>query len=234
MKVSIFSDIRCPFCYVGKKKFEKALEQFGHSKDIEVEWHSFQLDPNLQSDAQIDPFEFFSKSKGVSLEQARSMHEHAKSAGKDVGIEFNFESQKISNSLRGHLLIQLAKKKGLANEMEEALFSAQFIESKNIDSEADLLEIGMSVGLTESELKEALSSEELRYAVKEDEMLARKVGVRAVPFFIFNDKYGVSGAQQPEMFLEVLEKSYSEFQQGDKGLQILGSSETCAVDGTCD
>ncbi len=234
MKVNIFSDIRCPFCYVGKKKFEKALESFANAKDIQIEWHSFQLDPSLQSDPSADPFEYFSKAKGVSIEQAKQMHNHAQNAGKEVGIEFNFANQKIANSLKGHLLIQLAKEKNISNEMEEALFRAQFIDGKNIDSESDLIEIGKSVGLSESEVKEALNSDSLRYKVKEDEMLARKIGVRAVPFFILNDKYGISGAQQPEMFLEALEKSYKEFSEGDKGLQILGNSSTCDVDGNCD
>lgn len=234
MKVNIFSDIRCPFCYVGKKKFEKALESFEHAKDIEIEWHSFQLDPSLQSDPNVDPFEYFSKAKGVSLEQARQMHAHAQNAGKEVGIDFEFATQKIANSLKGHLLIQLAKQKNLASEMEEALFSAQFLEGKNIDSESDLIEIGTRVGLSEAEVIEALNSDELRYKVKEDEMLARKIGVRAVPFFILNDKYGISGAQQPSMFLEALEKSYKEFSEGDKGLEILGNSPSCEVDGNCD
>ncbi|MHA6697286.1 DsbA family oxidoreductase [Chryseobacterium sp. A321] len=233
MKVNIFSDIRCPFCYVGKKKFEKALESFAHAGDIEVEWHSFQLDPSLQSDPHADSFEYFSKAKGVSLEQAKQMHGHAQNAGKEVGIDFEFATQKIANSLKGHLLIQLAKQKNLASEMEEALFRAQFIEGKNIDSESDLIEIGSSIGLSEMEVKEALNSDELRYKVKEDEMLARKIGVRAVPFFILNDKYGISGAQQPSMFLEALEKSYKEFSEGDKGLEILGNSPSCEVDGDC-
>ncbi|MPM95996.1 hypothetical protein SDC9_143152 [bioreactor metagenome] len=162
------------------------------------------------------------------------MHDHARNAGKEAGIDFNFENQKIANSFRGHLLIQLAKTKNLANEIEEALFAAQFIDAKNIDDEETLVEIGKSIGLEENEIRNALASDDFGYKVNEDLQMARHLGINAVPFFVFNDKYGVSGAQQPELFLEVLEKSFGEFSQGDQGLQIINSGESCDVDGNCD
>ena len=187
MKVNIWSDIRCPFCYVGKKKFEKALAQFPHAEEIEVTWHSFQLDPNLVTQPDTNPYDYFSKAKGIPVIQAKAMHEHAKKAGKEVGIDFNFDESKVANSFRGHLLIQLAKKKNLADAMEEALFEAQFITGKNIDDEAVLLETGKSVGLTEVEIKNALASDELAHAVAQDGLMARQLGINAVPFFVFND-----------------------------------------------
>ena len=233
MKVNIWSDIRCPFCYVGKKKFEKALAQFPHAEEIEVTWHSFQLDPNLVTQPDTNPYDYFSKAKGIPVIQAKAMHEHAKNAGKEAGIDFNFDESKVANSFRGHLLIQLAKKKNLADAMEEALFEAQFITGKNIDDEAVLLETGKSVGLTEVEIKNALASDEMAHAVTQDGLMARQLGINAVPFFVFNDKYGVSGAQQPEHFLEVLNKSFEEFSAGDKGLQIISQGESCDTDGNC-
>ena len=183
MKVNIWSDIRCPFCYVGKKKFEKALAQFPHAEEIEVTWHSFQLDPNLVTQPDTNPYDYFSKAKGIPVIQAKAMHEHAKNAGKEAGIDFNFDESKVANSFRGHLLIQLAKKKNLADAMEEALFEAQFITGKNIDDEAVLLETGKSVGLTEVEIKNALASDELAHAVAQDGLMARQLGINAVPFF---------------------------------------------------
>ena len=233
MKVNIWSDIRCPFCYVGKKKFEKALSQFPHAEKIEVTWHSFQLDPNLVTQPDTNPYDYFSKAKAIPVIQAKAMHEHAKNAGKEAGIDFNFDESKVANSFRGHLLIQLAKKKNLADAMEEALFEAQFITGKNIDDEAVLLETGKSVGLTEVEIKNALASDEMSHAVTQDGLMARQLGINAVPFFVFNDKYGVSGAQQPEHFLEVLNKSFEEFSAGDKGLQIISQGESCDTDGNC-
>ena len=234
MKVNIWSDIRCPFCYVGKKKFEKALAQFPHAEEIEVTWHSFQLDPNLVTQPDTNPYDYFSKAKAIPVIQAKAMHEHAKNAGKEAGIDFNFDESKVANSFRGHLLIQLAKEKNLADAMEEALFEAQFISGKNIDDEAVLLETGKSVGLTEVEIKNALASDEMAHAVTQDGLMARQLGINAVPFFVFNDKYGVSGAQQPEHFLEVLNKSFEEFSAGDKGLQIISQGESCDTDGNCD
>ena len=234
MKVNIWSDIRCPFCYVGKKKFEKALAQFPHAEEIEVTWHSFQLDPNLVTQPDTNPYDYFSKAKAIPVIQAKAMHEHAKKAGKEVGIDFNFDESKVANSFRGHLLIQLAKKKNLADAMEEALFEAQFITGKNIDDEAVLLETGKSVGLTEEEVKNVLVSDEMAHAVAQDGLMARQLSINAVPFFVFNDKYGVSGAQQPEHFLEVLNKSFEEFSAGDKGLQIISQGESCDTDGNCD
>lgn len=223
MTVDIFSDIRCPFCYVGKKKFEKALDKFAKRDDIKVVWHSYQLDPYLQTQPDRDPYDFFSESKGINLQQAKMMHEHAKNAGKEAGIDFNFDNQKIANSYRGHLLIQLAKQKGIANEMEEELFKAQFIDARNIDDENELISIGKNAGLTEDEVKNALNSDELKNKIAEDSLLAGKIGVRAVPFFVFNDQYAVSGAQSPEVFLEVLEKSYEEFSAGSTGLNLIDS-----------
>ncbi|MGZ5197047.1 MAG: DsbA family oxidoreductase [Kaistella sp.] len=234
MKVDIWSDIRCPFCYVGKKKFEKALEQFPNADKIEITWHSFQLDPNLVTQPDTNPYDYFSKAKGIPVTQAKAMHEHAKNAGREAGIEFNFDASKVANSFKGHLLIQLAKNKGLANEMEEALFEAQFLSGKNIDDEAALLETGKSVGLTEEEIKNALISDEMAHAVAQDGLMARQLGINAVPFFVFNDKYGVSGAQQPENFLEVLNTSWKEFSAGDKGLQIISQGESCDTEGNCD
>lgn len=233
MKVNIWSDVRCPFCYVGKKKFEKALEKFPQAENIEVVWHSFQLDPDLETQPDRDPYEFFSEIKGISTEQAKAMHEHAKNAGREAGIEFNFDNSKIANSYKAHLLIQLAKQKGVADAMEEALFKAQFIDAENIDDESTLLKVATSIGITEEDAKKAFNSDELSHAVAQDGLMARQLGINAVPFFVFNDKYGVSGAQQPEHFLEVLTKSYEEFSAGDKGLQIISSGESCDADGNC-
>lgn len=233
MKVNIWSDIRCPFCFVGKRKFEKALEQFPHSKDVEIIWHSFQLDPNLITQPERNPYEFFAEAKGITLERAKEMHKGAEMAGREAGIEFNFDNSKVANSFKAHLLIQLSKTKNVANEMEEALFIANFLDGKNIDDEETLIHIGKSVGFTEEEIKNAFVSDDLAYLVKQDMQLASQLGISAVPFFVLNDKYGISGAQQPELFLEALEKTWEEFSNGDKGLQLINKGDSCDIDGNC-
>lgn len=118
--------------------------------------------------------------------------------------------------------------------MKELMFKAQFIEGKNIDDLTTLLEIGKQVGFTENEINTALASDDLAHSVSQDGLMARQLGINAVPFFVFNDKYGVSGAQQPALFLEVLEKSWEEFSSGDKGLQIINEGDACDADGNCD
>ena len=234
MKVDIWSDIRCPFCYVGKKNFEKALEQFPNKDNIEVTWHSFQLDPNLETQPNISSLDYFSKAKGVSEDQAKEMYEHVYSAGKAAGIDFNFDHQKVANSYRAHLLLQLAASKGLANDTEEALFIAQLIDGKNIDDEETLIQIGQSVGLTKEDIKAALDSDDFGLVVSQDMKQAQQMGISRVPFFVVNDKYGVSGAQPPTVFTEVLEKSWEEYSAGDQGLKILHSGESCDTEGNCE
>lgn len=233
MKINIWSDVRCPFCFVGKKKFEKALEKFPHSENLEITWHSFQLDPNLVTQTDINPYEYFAKAKGITVERAKAMHEGAAMAGKEVGIDFNFDDSKVASSYKAHLLIQLSKTKNLANEMEEALFEAQFLDGKNIDDEETLIQLAKSIGIAEDEAKNALQSDELGYLVKQDMQLAAQLGINAVPFFVINDKYGISGAQQPELFLEALEKTWEEFSSGDKSLQLINSGDSCDIDGNC-
>ena len=234
MKVDIWSDIRCPFCYVGKKNFEKALAQFPDKDRVEVTWHSFQLDPELKTQPDISSLDYFKEAKGITEADAKGMYENVYRAGKEAGIEFNFDHQKVANSYRAHLLLQLAATKNLANEAEEALFKAQLIEGKNIDDEATLIEIGRSISLEENEIKEALESDDFGMDVTRDMMLARQMGISGVPFFVINDKYGVSGAQPPAAFSEVLESSWKEFSAGDKGLQIIHTGDSCDVDGNCD
>ena len=234
MKINIWSDVRCPFCFVGKKKFEKALEKFPHTEKLEITWHSFQLDPQLITQPDVNPYEYFAKAKGITMERAKAMHEGAAMAGKEAGIDFNFDDSKVANSYKAHLLIQLSKTKNLANEMEEALFEAQFLDGKNIDDEETLIQLAKSIGITEDEAKNALQSDELGYLVKQDMQLAAQLGINAVPFFVINDKYGISGAQQPELFLEALEKTWEEFSSGEKGLQLINSGEYCDIDGNCD
>jgi protein disulfide-isomerase len=113
MKVDIWSDIRCPFCYIGKRKFEKALERFPHSDKVEVVWHSFQLDPELKTQPGVHVYDYLARVKGITRDQAVRMHQHVKQSAREVGLEFNFDSAIVANSFNGHRLIQLAKSKGL-------------------------------------------------------------------------------------------------------------------------
>lgn len=207
MTVDIWSDVRCPFCYIGKKKFETALKDFPEKEQVEIVWHSFQLDPNLETQPDSNTLEYFVKTKGVSEEQGRQMLGHATKMAKEVGLDFNLEESIMANSFDAHRLIQFAKTKGLGNEIEEELFKAHFLESKNIDDLQVLLQTAISIGLDEKEAKAVLESDAFSYEVKQDELHARNIGVSGVPFFVFNNKYAVSGAQPSEIFLQTLKKA---------------------------
>ena len=209
MKVDIWSDIRCPFCYIGKRKFEMALEQFAHKDHIEVEWHSFELNPNAVTTPGLNAYDYLAQAKGQTREWSVQMHENVSRAGAAVGLDLNFETAIMANSFNAHRLIQLAKAEGLANEMEELLFIAHFIEGKNIDDKAVLLEIGVAGGLEKVAVEELLSSDDFGMEVREDERTAQQMGVNGVPFFVFDHKLAVSGAQPPETFLGAMEQAWS-------------------------
>ena len=233
MKVNIWSDVRCPFCYIGKRKFESALENFPHKDQVEVIWHSYQLDPNLETDPETSTLEYFTNVKGVNKDQARQMLGHATNMAKEVGLDFHLEDAVLANSFNAHRLIQMAKSKGLGNEIEEALFKAHFTEKKNIDDKKVLTEIGTSIGLDKEEVTEMLAWDAFEYEVKQDEMEARNIGVQGVPFFVLNNKYGISGAQPSEAFLQTLEKAWEEYSAANPSL-IISKGDSCSPDGTCD
>ncbi len=233
MIVDIWSDVRCPFCYIGKRKFEKALEQFPNKEQVEVTWHSFELDPDLQTAPQLNAIDHLAAKKGVSRAQAEQMSGYAAQAAKEIGLEFDFEHAVIANSFNAHRLIQLAKAKGLGSEAEELLFKAHFIDGKNIDDKEVLLHTGVSIGMDENAVEEALSSDDYAYQVRQDEAQARSLGIRGVPYFVFNDKYAVSGAQPVEVFSGALKQSWEEF-EGENSFVVLQEGKSCSADGSCD
>jgi predicted DsbA family dithiol-disulfide isomerase len=232
MKVNIWSDVRCPFCYIGKRKFEMALEKFGHKNEVEVEWKSFELDPNLETQAGVNANEHLAAIKGISKERANEMQQYVKQVAKEAGLDFHPDKAVVANSFNAHRLIQFAKSKGLGNEAEEALFKAHFTEGKNIDDEATLVECAAAIGLDEKETREKLSSDAFGKEVRHDEMQAQQLGISGVPFFVLNDKYAVSGAQSPETFLQALEQTWKEMVEEKKPV-IINQGESCSIDGNC-
>lgn len=232
MNINIWSDVRCPFCYIGKRKFEMALDKFKHKDKVKVNWRSFQLDPNMKTRTDVHAIDYIAEIKGISREQAKEMHQYVTQAAKEVGLDFNFDQSIMANSYHAHRLIQFAKTHGLGNDIEEQLFKAHFIEGKNIDDNDTLVQIGVAVGLDEKGVREVLASDEFSKEVKQDEMQAQSIGVRGVPFFVMNDKYAVSGAQSPDTFLEVLEQTWKEF-ENEKQTLVNIPGQSCSIDGTC-
>jgi len=208
MKVDIWSDVRCPFCYIGKRKFEAALEQFEHKDKIEVEWHSYELDPNAETTPEISAYEYLADKYGRSKEWAIETHEQVKETAAAIGLDFNFDISVVANSFDAHRLIQLAKSMGLGDEAEEQLFKAHFTDGVNISDHQSLVEIGVKIGLDKLSVQTMLSSTDFTDEVRYDENAAQTIGIKGVPFFIFNQKLAVSGAQSPETFLGALNQAF--------------------------
>lgn len=209
IRVEIWSDVMCPFCYIGKRHFEKALAQFDQKEQVVVEWKSFQLDPSIPHDLNYegDIYQYLAEKKGWTYEQSVQMHQRVVDMAANVGLEYNFDKAKPANSLKAHKLIQLAKKFGVADELEEALFKAYFTEGRDFGDAEELIDIGESVGIARESVEEALTSDTLVEKVTSDIQEGQQLGLSGVPFFVFDRKFGVSGAQPVEAFTDVLEKA---------------------------
>ncbi len=216
MKVEIWSDVMCPFCYVGKRKFEKALAEFGGADKVEIEWKSFQLSPDLETNPDITSYAHLAAHKGISEEQAKAMSDQVTEMAAQEGLTYHMEKAVVANSFNAHRLLHLPKKHRKQHEAEEALFRAYFTEGKNIDDTETLADLGESLGIDRDEVLKMLSSDAYDDEVRMDLHEARQIGVTGVPFFVFDRKYAVSGAQPTEAFTETLEKAFSEWDDGDK------------------
>lgn len=234
MKIEIWSDIMCPFCYIGKRKFETALQQFPHKDKIEVEWKSFQLMPDLKTVPGRNLDQFLADEKGMPIEQAKAMNNQVVQIAKQIGLNYDFDRTIPANTFKAHQFTHFAKANGKQNEAEEALFYAYFIEGKNIDELSTLLDLGKEIGVDTEVLKTALESGSYADAVRTDIYEAQQVGVRGVPFFVFNRKQAVSGAQESGTFLEVLNKTYSEWRKENPeiALEVI-NRQSCTPDGEC-
>jgi predicted DsbA family dithiol-disulfide isomerase len=207
IKVEIWSDVMCPFCYIGKRRFEKALSEFPASKYVDVEWKSFQLNPNMKTDTAMSTVDYLAKVKGWSKEQARESSQYVTDMAKASGLEYHMDKAVVANSFDAHRFIQFAKKHGKGDPAEERLFKAYFTEGKNTADHSVLAELADEIGLNGRELLDLLKSDALNNDVEHDLDEARQLGINAVPFFVFNRRIAVSGAQDPKTFLGALEKA---------------------------
>jgi predicted DsbA family dithiol-disulfide isomerase len=210
MKIEIWSDVACPFCYIGKRKFESALERFGHKENVEITWRSFRLSPDIKNIPGKDIHDYLADKKGQTREWAQRMNGQVADMGKAVGLKYDFDRVVVANTLDAHRLSQLAAKHDLQNEVEEKLFSAYFSEGKNIADKKTLVELGSESGLDATEINSMLEGNTFSQEVENDENEAAQLGIRGVPFFLFDRKFAVSGAQPEEVFLQALEKALEE------------------------
>ncbi|XHR95779.1 DsbA family protein [Mucilaginibacter sp. UC70_90] len=234
MKVEIWSDVMCPFCYIGKRRFEEALTGFEDKEQIEIEWKSFQLNPDLKTNPNISINQYLADIKGWTLDHAEQMNDHVTQMAAQAGLTYNFSKSVVANSFNAHRLAHLAKKHGLGDAAEEALFRAYFTEGRNIDDTETLIEMGKSIGLNTEEIKQTLESDTYADEVKHDIAEAQYLGVRGVPFFVMNRKYAVSGAQEVAVFKDTLTKAFTGWQEENpKPAFDTIEGESCSLDGDC-
>lgn len=210
MKVEIWSDVMCPFCYIGKRRFESALDKFKYKDEVKITWKSFQLNPQMKTDPGKSINQYLAEIKDWTLEQAESMNERVTQMAKAEGLYYDFDKAIVANSFDAHRLIQFAKTKNRGDEAEEILFKAYFSEGKNTADFSTLVQLGTEIGLDKDELEKMLAGNEFANEVQNDVREAQELNIYAVPFFVIDRKYGISGAQQTETFLEALNKGKEE------------------------
>jgi len=206
MEIQIWSDIMCPFCYIGKRRLEGALKQLNLTDEVKITWKSFLLNPDMKTDPSRNSLKYLAETKGWTMEQTQEMVQHVVDMAKEEGLEYNMEDTKVANAMDAHRLIQLAKTLGKGDEVEERLFRAYFMEGKNIADKEVLVDLGEDVGISAERVRESLEKGEFTDRIRQDIQESQQMGVRGVPFFVFNNQYAVSGAQPVELFVQTMEK----------------------------
>lgn len=234
MKIEVWSDVVCPFCYIGKRRLEEALEQFPHRDQVEVEFKSYQLDPNTPPYTGASYYDSM-KAKFGSVEQVKQMTDNLATQAKSVGLDFDFENAKQANTFDAHRISKFAKAHGKDAEISEKLLQAHFVDGKDVGDAETLANIAAEVGLDRDEALAAFEDKDVfSDEVNADIEEARLFGITGVPYFIINRKYAISGAQPPETFMQAIEKVWEE-ESVVPAFEDLSSSDTdaCGPDG-CD
>ncbi|RLQ93257.1 DsbA family oxidoreductase [Falsibacillus albus] len=232
MRVEIWSDIACPFCFIGKRRFEAALEKFTAKDQVDIIFRSFQLNSNAPLQTDKDIHTILAEKYGMTLEKAKMMNSQITQQAKDEGLDFHFDTLIPTNTFDAHRVLHFAATQGKMDQMKEALLKAYFTDSLNIGDHETLIKLAESIGIDGKAAEEVLQSEDFSSDVRTDQELASKIGVTGVPFFVFNQKYAVSGAQSREVFLEVLEKVKAEDIQEKP--QLLNGQTTVPSNGCSD
>jgi len=234
VKIDIWSDIVCPFCYIGKRHLEAALEAFPHRDAVQVVWHSFELDPGAAAVAEQPTTAMLAGKYGMSIEQARESQQQMTAKAAEVGLEFHLEEARSGNTFDAHRLVHLAAGQGLADAAHERLMLAYFTERESIGDHATLARLAADIGLDADRVSEVLAGQEFADAVRRDEQQAAAYGARGVPFFVLADAVGVSGAQPVEVFTQALEQAWAAAHplpmvQGGGAGDASCDGDTCAV-----
>jgi len=213
IKIDVWSDIACPWCYIGKRNLENGLAATAADDDapvVEIEYHSFELSPDTPEDFDGGEVDYLSRHKGVSPSQAREMLDRVTGVAAQAGLAYRFDILKHTNTVKAHELLHFAKEQGRQLDLAERLMSAYFLEGRHVGRDDDLVELAVEAGLDADDARDALASQRYRSAVRADQAQAQSYGITGVPFFVIDGKYGVSGAQPVEAFAQIARQVWNE------------------------
>jgi predicted DsbA family dithiol-disulfide isomerase len=229
VKVEIWSDVVCPWCYIGKVRFERALATFPHRDDVEVAYRSFELGPSIPRGETRDVVSDLAAKKGMSEEQVRRLMASVEGVAADDGLEYHLAEARSGNTVDAHRLVHLATDQGLGKEMLDRLYRAHFTELRSIFDVDSLVELATETGIGADEARRVLSGDAYTDRVRGDEAIARSLGITGVPFFVIDGTYGVSGAQPAEAFARALEQAWA----ASHPLQTVTGEGAVCEDGVC-
>jgi predicted DsbA family dithiol-disulfide isomerase len=225
--VEIWSDIACPWCYVGKRRFEAALAQFEHSDEVSVTWRAFELDPQAPREREGDRAQRLADKYGMSLEQAQAAERQLTEVAAGESLDFRFDLARSGNTFDGHRIVHLAERHGLQDAMKERLLLAYFTEGELIGDPETLMRLAAEVGLPEAEIRETLAGDDLADEVRDDEVTAQRLGISAVPTFVVDRALGASGAQPADQLLDLLRQGWA----NRSPVSVVAGGDACGPDG---
>ncbi len=229
MQIEVFSDVVCPWCYIGKRRLEEALSTFAHADDVQVTYRSFQLDPSAPATSEFTLEQMLARKYGTSVEQAKQMNDRVGDLAATVGLDFRLDRARPANTFLAHRLLHFAASRDLGNELTERLMRAYFTEGVRIGDRDELLSLAVEVGLDGTEAAAVLGGNAFTDVVRADIALARAFGATGVPFFVFDRTYAISGAQETAVFAEVLQTAWS----AANPLTVVGGRAESRRDDTC-
>ncbi len=227
MDVEIWSDIACPWCYIGKRRFEAALARFEHRDDVRVTWRSFELDSTAPREREGDRAERIAAKYGIAVERAHEMEQRVTDMADREGLAFRFDIARSGTTFDAHRIVHLAHEHGLQDAMKERLLRAYFAEGELVGDYETLVRLATEVGLVEGEVRQTLESDRYAEQVRQDERTAGELGISAVPTFVVDRAMGASGAQPPEVLLGLLQQGWA----NRSPVSVVGGGEACGVDG---
>jgi predicted DsbA family dithiol-disulfide isomerase len=227
VEVEIWSDIACPWCYVGKRRFEAALASFEHRDEVQVTWRSFELDPSAPREREGERAAELAAKYGMTVEQARALEQQMTEVAASDGLDFRFERARAGSTFDGHRIIHLAGEHGLQDAMKERLLRAYFTDGELVGDHDTLVHCAVEVGVPEQEVRDTLAGDRFADAVRDEELTAQRLGISAVPTFVVDRALGASGAHPPAQLLELLRQGWAQ----RSPVSIIAGGEACGPDG---